>query len=361
MARPYCSRHRPPPWRRIANCGIALASAGLGNSFAAVVADYLQGPAKEFAKFVDAKTTLEGDFGKRWGARPITDITPLEVATAIRAIVARGAPYQAHNALGYLKTMFNWAIGTGLYGLQSSPTERLKPAKLIGKREARSRVLSDTELRQVWEAAGGLGYPYDTLLRMLVLTGQRVSEVSEMSWHEVDFEKALWMIPLARMKSARAHEVPLAPEALGLLKNLPRWTGGNFVFTTTAGAKPVNRFSRCKLRLDRLVAGLRAQERAGEQAEPEPKDRRPPWVLHDLRRSMRTHLSALPIEDIVREAIIAHARQGLHRVYDQRGYQAEKRRGLELWEHRLAGILAPKPPADLADLAKARQKRGTYA
>ena len=61
--------------------------------------------------------------------------------------------------------------------------------------------------------------------------------------------------------------------------------------------------------------------------------------MHDLRRTMRTRLSALPIEDRVREAMIAHAAPGLHQVYDQHRYLDEKRRGFELWEQRLAEIL----------------------
>jgi integrase len=308
------------------------------NSFAAVAADFLERHAKGLAKYNDCKTTIEREFVKRWGARPVTEVTMVEVSAAVRAIVARGSPYQAHNALGYVRRLFSWAIGTGEFGIEVSPVERLRPAELIGKREARDRVLSDMELRQVWQAAEGLRYPYAPLVRMLILTGQRVREVGDMRWPEVDLGKALWTIPAQRMKSDRAHEVPLAPEALTLLKSLPRFGGGDFVFTTTAGTTCVNGFSKCKSRLDRLVAELRARERAGEGAKPKEQEVLPEWVFHDLRRTMRTHLSALPVQDIVRELTIAHARPGLHKVYDLHAYQAEKRQCLELWEQRLASI-----------------------
>jgi hypothetical protein len=72
---------------------------------------------------------------------------------------------------------------------------------------------------------------------------------------------------------------------------------------------------------------------------------------------MRTYLSALPIEDRVREAMIAHSQPGLHRVYDRYAYSAEKRRGFELYEAKLHGILHPTPPADVADLAVVRKRR----
>jgi hypothetical protein len=81
------------------------------------------------------------------------------------------------------------------------------------------------------------------------------------------------------------------------------------------------------------------------------------WVLHDLRRTARTHFSAPPVQDLVRELVIAHARPGLHAVYDQHSYRDEKLEWLRVWEARLAGIVAPKPPADVPDLGAARQRR----
>jgi integrase len=107
---------------------------------------------------------------------------------------------------------------------------------------------------------------------------------------------------------------------MSLLDALPRWTGGSFIFTTTAGLKPINGFSKSKARIDRL-SGVTD------------------WRIHDLRRSVRTHLSALPVQDIVRELVIAHAKQGLHKVYDRHTYQEEKRECLLLWEQRLNSIL----------------------
>ena len=76
-------------------------------------------------------------------------------------------------------------------------------------------------------------------------------------------------------------------------------------------------------------------------------------MLHDLRRTIRTRLSALSIEDRVREAMIAHAAPSLHQVYDQHRYFDEKARGFELWEGRLSQIL--RPERKVVALAGARQ------
>jgi integrase len=307
------------------------------NTFAAVAGEFLDRHASGLAKAGEAKRIIDAEFVKRWAARPITDIRPEECAAAIRGIVKRGSPYQAHNALGYLKRLYSWAIGTNEFAVLSSPVASLRPTDLIGKREARDRVLADLELRAVWDAADGMGFPYGSLIRLLILTGQREREVADITWPEVDFDRALWTVPATRMKGAGAHEIPLAPEALALLRSLPRFTAGDHVFTTTAGSKAVNGFSKAKGRVDALsgVAG---------------------WKFHDLRRTMRTHLSALPIEDRVREQMIAHAQPGLHKVYDLHRYEAEKRRGFELWEQRLRGILNPAL-SDVTDIAAERDRR----
>jgi integrase len=307
------------------------------HSFAVVARQFLDRHAAGLKKSGEAKRIIESEFIKRWNNRAIADITPEEVAAAIRAIVNRGAPYQAHNALGYLRRLFNWAIGTHEFGLDLSPVERLKPADLIGKRESRERVLTDAELQAVWQAAETMDYPYGPVFRLLILTGQREREVADLSWSEVDLNKRLWTIPPSRMKGGRAHEVPLSPAAVALLKSLPRWTAGDFVFSTTSGLKPVNGFSKAKVRIDRL-SGVAD------------------WKIHDLRRTMRTHLSALPVQDLVRELVIAHAKPGLHKVYDRHSYEEEKRHCLDLWERRLLSIVEPPPP-NVSNLDKERSAR----
>ena len=93
--------------------------------------------------------------------------------------------------------------------------------------------------------------------------------------------------------------------------------------------KPVNGFSKGKARLDAAMAAV-----LGKAVEP--------FVLHDIRRSMRTGLCAMPnMPDLVRELVIAHTKPGLHKVYDQFAYLDEKRHALDLWAARLRSIVEP--------------------
>jgi integrase len=171
---------------------------------------------------------------------------------------------------------------------------------------------------------------------LLLLTGQRLREVSEMAWSEVDLDKALWTFAPSRMKNGAAHVVPLASESLALLRSVPCGSG-KYVFSTCGGRKPISGFSKLKSRIDAAL--------------PEPIT---PWRFHDLRRTMQTGLSMLGVPDVVAELAIAHSQKGLHRVYNQHGYLTEKRNAMERWEAHLRSICAPVP-TNVVELTGARR------
>jgi integrase len=266
------------------------------------------------------------EFVTVWGDWPVTDVTAADVAAVIRA-KATTAPAQARNLLGYLKRFFGWALAQHAYGLEANPVVALKPDRLVGRKVMRKRVLSDEELRAVWEVTNALDYPFGPLIKLLALTGQRRSDVSEARWPEFDLVKKLWTIPAERYKTASPHVVPLGNDTVAILQSLPRFRSGDYVFTTTFGRRPVSGFAGAKRRLDKLLEAKMAG----------------PWILHDIRRTVRTQLSALPVADNVRELVIGHAQPGLHQVYDQFAYLDEKRHALELWAARLRSIVEPPP------------------
>lgn len=117
---------------------------------------------------------------------------------------------------------------------------------------------------------------------------------------------------------------------IDILEGLPCFDKGDNLFSSTFGVTHVAGFAKAKARLDRLVA---------EEMQEAP----PAFVIHDLRRTVRTGLSALPVPDLLRELVIAHAKPGLHKVYDQHAYLDEKRLALELWAGRLRDIISPAP------------------
>src|SRR5262249_54440314 len=153
------------------------------------------------------------------GNRPIAEISARDVVEIIKPI-ARRAPYAAHNCLGHVRRLYNWAIAQNIYGIETSPVDRLKPKMIIGKRESRTRILDDDELRALWRVAGELGYPHGEICRMLLWTGARHHEVSEVPWAELDLDKALWTISKERFKSELPHVVPLTQPVLNMLASV---------------------------------------------------------------------------------------------------------------------------------------------
>jgi integrase len=169
---------------------------------------------------------------------------------------------------------------------------------------------------------------------MLLLTGQRRAEVARASWSEFNFDAELWTVPPERFKSDSTHLVPLTADVLGLLCALPRFKSGDYLFTVGRGT-PANNFSKIKHALDRLMIE--------ELRKTDPNAKLPPFVLHDLRRTMRTRLSSLRVPDTVAEMVIGHGRKGLQRVYDQHKFIDEMREALEAWNARVRAIVNPAP------------------
>ena len=308
-------------------------------TFASVAEDFIERHVKGQRKATDTEREIRKELIEHWDSRPIASITRQDMVGLIESIARRPAPYTAHIVLGHARSLFNWAINRGTYGLETSPCDRVKPSTLIGAKQPRQRVLSDAELAAVWNNSEALGYPFGPLYQLLLLTGARKSEVADARWSEFDLKKKIWTVPPERFKSNASHLIPLSDQALTIIEALPRFTKGDHLFTTTYGAKPVSGFSKGKAQLDKLM-----KDDIGTIA---------PWVIHDIRRTVRTRLASLKISDLVAEMVIGHGRKGIQRVYDQHTYEDEMRDALKQWASRLRSIVTP-PPDNLVPLRKER-------
>jgi integrase len=310
-------------------------------------------------KLEDGKWAIDPEKETHWRDRPITEIKRRDVIELSEEIVDRGTRHQARKVLAYVRKLFNWSISRDAYALEGSPCDRVRPKDIVGKLKPRQRVLSDEELRLVWRASFKLGttedsqveakfpdYPFGPFVRMLMITGQRLREVSDAGKPEIDGR--LWTIPPERMKGDVGHEVPLSPMAVELLEALPSFKG-EFIFTTTSGKRPISGFSKAKARLDGSIAGLREEDAEGAEVAPMPR-----WTFHDLRRTVRTRLPALGVPDLICELILAHRRPELHETYDRHKYRDEKRNALERWAVRLRFLVEP-PPVNVVSMRSSEQ------
>jgi integrase len=344
------ARRKAAKWRELIDQGIDPAIAEeearqakareRDNSFGAVAEDFIRHIHDNKERKADeVERDLRAHFIKAWSSRPISTIKAADVAAVIEATVRRGKRAQAHNLFGHIRRLFGWAVPLRI---EYSPCSQLSPRKLIGERVRRDRVLSDAELRALWLAAARIGYPYLPLYRLLLLTGVRLTEACEATWDEFDYQTSVWTIPADRMKKtgsgAKPHLVPMTDDIRQVLCLLPgQFKGGPFLFSNNSGRSPIRatHFSKPKIRLDRLMLEIMRQA--------DPDAELPSWTNHDIRRTVRTNLSALRIPEDVSEAILAHVKPGVRGTYDRHSYFEEKKAALSKWGGRLAHIVEPKP------------------
>ncbi|MCE3250191.1 MAG: phage integrase, partial [Geminicoccaceae bacterium] len=174
--------------------------------FATVVAQYLELHARpnRLRRTADLERLLRNSVLPHWGARRIQEISRRDVLDLIDRIKVR-APSMAIKVQTSIGRVFNWALERGI--IEASPLAGMKrPAR----EQARERVLEPQELAAVWRGAEAIGWPYGPVVKLLVLTGGRRSEVTGMAWSEIDLDRRLWIKPAARVKSGREHRLPLS-------------------------------------------------------------------------------------------------------------------------------------------------------
>jgi integrase len=310
-------------------------------------------------KHKEVSRKVRNDFIGVWGATPIADISRDDVLAIIKA-KARTAPAEARNLLTICKSLFGWALDQG-YGLDRSVCADIKPSKIIGEKISRDRALNDEEVRALWTVASVAAYPVGPIYKLLILTGLRLNEVCRANWSEFDLEKKLWTIPADRMKGknhkARPHLVPLTSLMLEILKSIPRFENGDVLFSTTFGRSPVAVGSKIKKWLDAAMAEelRKLAERRGGKFD---KSKHEPWVNHDIRRTVRSNLSALKISEEVSEAILAHVPPGIKGTYNVYRYNDEKRDALVQWGDKLHSLVGagPDPQAMPENVVTLRSK-----
>jgi integrase len=313
--------------------------------FERVAEDYLRRKVAGQRRAREAERIVRNVLVAAWGDKPIGELTRRDVVQLVEAIDDRGAPIYAALVFSHARTLFNWAINRGSYGLEHSPCDRVRVGDLVSRRkQPRQRVLSDDELRCLWKATGGMGYPWRQMFRFILLTGTRKTEAAGARWREFDLERKLWSVPAERFKSNATHLVPLSDDALAVIAELPKFKHGDHVFSFSYGERPATVLHQAKARCDalmlrylRALARLRGEDRAAVTLTP--------WQTHDLRRVVRTKLAALEVNDTVAEMVLGHGRRGLQRVYDQHRYEPQMRRALEAWARELSRIVS-RPRGD---------------
>ncbi len=231
----------------------------------------------------------------------LDDLTLRHGGDLITEVLKHSTSDRARKTIRYLSPMLRFAAGRGL--IAGNPWAGLHLPEGV---EARDRVLRAEEWRSLWQWGQAAPYPWGPYLRALMLSAQRLGEVAGMRWDELEGD--LWVIPAARHKSKRRHEVPLSAALVHLLVTLPRHD--DHVFSVRLGL-PVAPGSTVKTRIVRETGVT-------------------DWRFHDLRRTGATFMGEGGTQRFIIERVLGHADHTVTAIYDRATYRDEKRQALEV-------------------------------
>ena len=324
-------------------------------TFEAVAERFIDEYAKEEQKeWKSTKAYLDTYVVPHWRGRPVDEIKRSDVNALLVKVRAQaierarerakkaGKPRtdERHELSGLsaarevrkrIRTLFNWAGEEDLVIFNPAlvmPTKK-KSAKKSLAYTARRRALSMDELRRVWDAADEIGYRYGRVIQLLILTGQRRSEVANLNTDWLDMKERCVTVPAWHYKTDREHTYPLSAPAVAIIEALPSYKAlpkkpdkTHYLFPTDKGDRPISGFSKAKLQLDAKIAEL------GMKKGLPPLE---PWTVHDIRRSVKTEMSRLSIPHLHSEQVLGHVLPGIGGVYDVHDYMPEKRSALKIW------------------------------
>jgi integrase len=252
--------------------------------------------------------------------RPVHTITRRDVAARIGEIVQEHGPFSAARAKQTLSAFFAWLIREGI--VDANPV--IGTNNPVAGKDARDRVLTEDELRTVWNACQD--DDFGRIIRLLMLTGARRDEIGGLRWSEVGLKTGVLRIPGSRTKNHHELTLTLPATALAIIESIPRREGRGFIFGGRGGA--FSAWSYSMLALEKRIA---------EIGKPLPS-----WRIHDIRRSVATHMAELGTQPHIIEAILNH--QGGHKagvagIYNRATYEREIKSALALWADHLRTIV----------------------
>jgi integrase len=246
---------------------------------------------------------------------PIASVSQNDIVRLLDDIAKKSGGVTANRTRANLCALMSWVIKRGIKlpeGNVASYTDKAV------KEQPRERVLSDAELKAIWN--GCLGDDYSIIIKLLLLTGCRANEVGRLRWDEVHDEQII--LPGARTKNKRAHTVPLSEPAKVILAGIRRRPDRSCVF----GRRQDNGFSGWSTAKRELDARAKTEH----------------WTVHDLRRTVATRMAELGVQPHIVEAVLNHVsghKGGVAGVYNRAAYDKEKREALNLWAEHVTALV----------------------
>jgi integrase len=280
----------------------------------------------------------------KWANTKFDEIRRGTVAKLLDDIEEEHTPAMADYILATLRSIMTWHQSRD----ENYVSLIVKGMRRNKAKKARERILTDNELRRVWQAAGECG-TFGAWLKFALLTAQRKEKIKTMRWDDIADDE--WTIRTEQREKGTAGVLRLPQLALDVIEDQRqrRIAGNPYVFAGSLrgrrrasakkpGLPTFNSFSKAKADLDTKLSDL------------------PDWTLHDLRRTARSLMSRAGVPSDHAERVLGHAIAGVEGVYDRHRYFDEKAEALNRLAHEVENIISP-PPANVVALPKRKRPR----
>ncbi|MDP3074749.1 site-specific integrase [Bradyrhizobium sp.] len=234
-----------------------------------------------------------------------------------RRLVRIKSKSEHNHALQNAKTFFTWAQKRRY--ITDNPTVGFSPHKIAN----RARVLTDAELKSIWEATAEPTI-HNSIVRLLILTGQRKGEIAKLIPAYYSHNQQTICLPSEVTKNGREHTLPIGSTCRSMLASCLSTATTPFLFPARGKTdSPFNGWSKSKAALDK-ACGVKN------------------WRLHDIRRTFRTLHGKLKTPPHIAERLVNHisAQTDVEIIYDQYKYLPEMREAMDNYEAYLKNIFA---------------------
>ena len=256
-----------------------------------------------------------------WGGLQIETISIGALNRRLDTIETKNGPVMANRVLAVTRKLFNWARRKGI--IDYVP---IVP-NIARKEKARTRILSDDEIVEFWKGCEKESYPFGKIFQLLLLTGQRLGEVTNIRWSQLDmvYEGSrqlhkVWKLVSHSTKTDRAHLIPLSSMTVELIDSIPRFEGCDLLFPSIrSNYRPLSGFGKSKKRICTFKTN---------------------WALNDLRRTVRINLGRLEIDYLICNMVFGYINQNVVGHYNHHYYLIQKQNALDKWAQSLKSILS---------------------
>jgi integrase len=311
-------------------------------TFGELAKAYIENHAKPKKRsWAEDERQLNANLLPKWRTRPALEVTADDLLAVLNAKLRDGAPVAANRIRALVSRIYTFGTEQRLVPATANPVIGVKKPT---KEMTRDRVLTQDEIRRLWEACATQNAYVCAWFRLRLVTAQRGGELLQMRWRDIDSKSHFWTIPAEFVKNAHGHRVYLSATARALLKGVPHPEDAIWVFPKSrmGDHKHVGRRLAQSTRANIVIAPKRdgaARARADIRG-------------HDLRRTAASFMASGGVPRFVISRILNHSEEkDITSVYDRYSYDAEKRRAMEFWDRLLTATLARKSVARVGRFA----------